>query len=117
MIAGILSAIGGQSGFSFAFGLFLLGVGWNAGLIAGSTLLASSVPAAYRTRAEGAGDLSMGIAGATATALSGPIVGLAGYATLALAGSVAAAAIGPFLIAVARHSRPAEIPRARRVLT
>ena len=117
MIAGILSAIGGQSGFSFAFGLFLLGVGWNAGLIAGSTLLASSVPAAHRPRAEGAGDLSMGIAGATATALSGPIVGLAGYATLALAGSVAAAAIGPFLIAVARHSRPAEIPRARRVLT
>jgi MFS family permease len=117
MIAGILSAIGGHSRFSFAFGLFLLGVGWNAGLIAGSTLLASAVPAADRPRAEGVGDLSMGIVAASATALAGPIVGLAGYATLALAGSVAAAAIGPFLIAVARHPRPAETARARRVLT
>jgi len=117
MIAGILSAIGGHSGFSFALGLVLVGVGWNAGLIAGSTLLASAVPAAQRPRAEGAGDLAMGIAAATATALAGPVVGLAGYATLALAGTVAAAALGPFLIAVARRPLPSDVVPANRLLT
>jgi MFS family permease len=116
MIAGILSAIGGRSGFSFALGLLLLGVGWNAGLIAGSTLLASAVPAAQRPRAEGAGDLCMGVAAATATAIAGPVVGLAGYATLAFAGAVAAAAIGPFLIATAKRGVAPEALPANRLL-
>ena len=66
----------------FALGLFLLGVGWNAGLIAGSTLLASAVPIAQRPRIEGVGELGMGVAAASATAVAGPVVGLAGYATL-----------------------------------
>jgi MFS family permease len=117
MIAGILSAIGGRSGFSFALGLLLLGVGWNAGLIAGSTLLASAVPAAQRPRAEGAGDLCMGVAAATATATAGPVVGLAGYATLALAGTVAAAALGPFLIAIARRDVALDAVPANRLLS
>jgi MFS family permease len=117
MIAGILSAIGGHSGPSFALGLVLLGIGWNAGLIAGSTLLASAVPASQRPRAEGAGDLSMGIAAAAATALAGPVVGLAGYATLALSGTVAAAAFTLFLVAVARRPHLGEVTPARRVLT
>lgn len=117
MIAGIVSAVGGHGSFTFALGLVLLGVGWNGGLIAGSTLLASAVPAAQRPRAEGAGDLAMGVAAATATALAGPVVGLAGYATLALAGTVAAAGLGPFLIAVARRPLPASVGPARRLLT
>ena len=43
----------------YSLGLVLLGVGWNAGLIAGSTLLASAVPVAQRPRVEGAGELSI----------------------------------------------------------
>jgi hypothetical protein len=48
----------------------------------------------------------MGVAAATATAVAGPVVALAGYAALALAGAVAAAALGPFLLAVARAGPP-----------
>jgi MFS family permease len=117
MIAGILSAIGGRSGFSFALGLLLLGVGWNAGLIAGSTLLASAVRSAQRPRAEGVGDLCMGVAAATATAVAGPVVGLAGYATLALAGTVAAAALGPFLVAIARRDVPLDAVPANKLIS
>jgi hypothetical protein len=94
----------------------LLGVGWNAGLIAGSTLLASAVPAAQRPRGEGAGDLCMGVA-ATGTAIAGPVVGLAGYATLALAGTVAAAALGPFLIPIARRDVALDAVPANRLLS
>lgn len=79
-------------------GLVLLGVGWNAGLIAGSPLLASAVPVSERPRVEGVGELSVGVATATAAA-------------------VAAAALGPFLLAVARRGLPAEAAPAARILT
>lgn len=116
LVAGLVSAGSGHAAGAFALGLFLLGVGWNAGLIAGSALLASSVPIAQRPRVEGAGELSMGIAAASATSVAGPLVGVAGYATLALAGAVAAAALAPFLLAVARRGVPAEMAPANRLL-
>jgi MFS family permease len=115
--AGVLSAASGHAAMSFALGLFLLGVGWNAGLIAGSTLLASAVPIAQRPRIEGVGELGMGVAAASATAVAGPVVGLAGYATLAIAGAAAAAALGPFLVAVARRSVPRDAVPAPRLLS
>jgi MFS family permease len=116
VVAGMVAAASGHSAVPFAVGLTLLGVGWNAGLIAGSTLLASAVPVAQRPRVEGAGELSMGIAAASATAVAGPVVGLAGYATLAVAGAVAAAALGPFLIAVVRRGAPAQVAPANRLV-
>lgn len=115
MVSGILLAVGGHGGTSFAVGLVLLGLGWNAGLIAGSTLVASAVPASERPRVEAAGDVGMGVAAATATALAGPIAGAAGYAVLALAGAAAAAALGPFLITVLWHPPPEVAPANRLV--
>jgi hypothetical protein len=91
-------------------------VGWNTGLIAGSTLLASAVPLAQRPRVEGAGELSMGVAAASATAIAGPVVGLSGYSTLAIAGAATAAALTPFLLAVARRGVPAAPAPANRLL-
>ena len=52
-------------------GLFFLGVGWNIGLIAGTTLLTSSVPAHARVEAQGTGDLLLSLCGATAAFGSG----------------------------------------------
>ena len=116
MVAGAVSAAAGADAFTFTVGLVVLGVGWNAGLVAGSTLLASAVPVAHRPRVEAFGELSMGVAAASATAVAGPVVGVAGYATLAVAGAVAAAALSPFLVAVARRGLPAEAVPANRLL-
>jgi MFS family permease len=116
IVAGVLSAASGAEASTFALGLALLGVGWNASLIAGSALLASAVPVAQRPRVEGAGELSMGVAAASATAIAGPVVGIAGYAALAAAGAVAAATLAPFLVAVARRGLPADVVPATRVL-
>jgi MFS family permease len=116
IVAGVLSAASGAEASTFALGLGLLGVGWNASLIAGSALLASAVPVAQRPRVEGAGELSMGVAAASATAIAGPVVGIAGYAALAAAGAVAAATLAPFLVAVARRGLPADVVPAPRVL-
>jgi len=52
-------------------GLFLLGLGWSCGLVAGSTLLTEPVPAASRTSVQGAADLAMNAAGAVDGALAG----------------------------------------------
>jgi MFS family permease len=117
VVAGALAASAGHGAITFALALTLLGAGWNANLVAGSTLLASAVPIAQHPRAEAAGELSMGIAAATATAMAGPMVALAGYASLAVAGAIAAAALGPLLLAVARRGAPPSAAPAPRMLS
>ena len=52
-------------------GLFFLGLGWNVGLIGGSTLLTKSVPADARVEVQGTSDLTMSLAGAAAAFGSG----------------------------------------------
>jgi MFS family permease len=63
-------------------GLTLLGLGWSGTMVAGSTLLSESVPVELRPSAQGLADLVMGLAGASAGALSGPVVQLGGYPAL-----------------------------------
>jgi len=51
--------------------LALLGVGWNFGVVGGSTMLAASVPSGLRVHTESIGEVGMGIAAATAAPLAG----------------------------------------------
>jgi MFS family permease len=71
-----------------AVSLALLGLGWSACLVAGSTLLTESVPAAVRTSVQGVSDLTMGLSAALAGALSGPLLAAGGYRTLTLTAAV-----------------------------
>ena len=54
----------------------------------GATLLSESVPAELRASAQGLSDVIMGLAGATAGALSGVIVGTWSYAMLTVVAGV-----------------------------
>ncbi len=69
-------------------GLFLLGLGWSFGLIAGSTLVTESVSAGIRPQAQGASDLTMGLFAGVAGALAGPVLDLGGYGGLNLVAGV-----------------------------
>ncbi|HEX2361460.1 MAG TPA: MFS transporter [Jiangellaceae bacterium] len=69
-------------------GLFLLGLGWSACLVAGSTLLTEGVPADDRPAAQGASDLLMGLSAAVGGAVAGLIVGTLGYGVLNAMASV-----------------------------
>jgi len=60
--------------------LGLLGLGWSAGLIGGSTLLTTSVDERLRVPLQGATDAAMNVAAAMAAALSGVVLGLGGFA-------------------------------------
>ena len=63
-------------------GLFLLGLGWSATLVAGSTLLAKSVPIELRPSVQGTSDLMMNGAGALTGALSGLVIAFGSYGLL-----------------------------------
>jgi MFS family permease len=88
--------------------LVLLGVGWNLGLVSGTTLVTDAVPLATRARTQGMVDLGIALAGAGGGLSSGLIFAATSYATLTLAGGLLALLIIP-IVAVAR---PAAIKRA-----
>ncbi|WP_427151770.1 MFS transporter [Streptomyces sp. TRM70308] len=80
--ATLLAGTAGASHTQSAVGLFLLGLGWSAGLVAGSALLTDAVPQAARAAAQGLSDLSMNAAAGLGGALAGLIVAQAGYGWL-----------------------------------
>ena len=65
-----------------AIGLFLVGVGWNFGIIAASALLTRAFDLHERVAAQGAADLLMTSAGAAAGLSSGFVLEQWGYHTL-----------------------------------
>ena len=84
-----VSGSAGHRSAQLAVGLMILGLGWSATTVAGATLLSESVPAELRASAQGLSDLTMGLAGASAGAASGVIVGASSYATLTLVAALA----------------------------
>ena len=85
-------ALAGSAGYDssrLAAGLFLVGLGWSCTMVSGSTLLTEAVPVELRASAQGFSDLIMGLAGATAGALSGVVVSAWGFPVLALVAAIA----------------------------
>ena len=87
-----------------AAGMTTLGLGWSATMVAGSTLLSESVPAGLRTAAQGLSDLVMGLAGASAGAISGLVVQGWGYPTLAVLAAVATLPLTALLVLTRERS-------------
>jgi MFS family permease len=109
-----LAGNAGHHSARLAAALMVLGLGWSATTVAGSTLLSESVPGELRASAQGLSDLAMGLAGALAGAVSGVVVEAWGYPTLTL---LAALATGPLVVLVSIPSSrsrgvAAEGPRA-----
>ena len=97
LIACALTGSAGHHLGRLAGGLMILGLGWSATMVAGSTLLSESVSGELRTSAQGISDLAMGLAGASAGAISGVIVQAWGYPTLTV---LAALVTGPLIVLV-----------------
>ncbi|MGY4543568.1 MFS family permease [Arthrobacter sp. UYNi723] len=109
LIAAVAVAGFGQtSTVAVAVGLVLLGLGWSAATISGSTLLAESVPQESRVLVQGVSDMLMGAAGAVGGATSGLILSWAGYLGLNMAGGLVGAAVltAAVVALVARRRSP-----------
>lgn len=103
MVAGLVLASGTAASVLAGYqrplifvGLFLLGLGWNIGLIAGSTLVSSSVIASERVEVQGTADLMMSFCGGCAAFGSGFIKRAWGFHLLANATSMAALALAVY---------------------
>ena len=89
-------------------GLWLLGLGWNVGLIAGSAILTTAVPESSRVEVQGTADLTMSFCGGAAAFSSGFIKAAWGYHLLADAATVVAGAL--LLLAYVQHLRAGRRP-------
>jgi MFS family permease len=94
-----------------ATGLVLLGLGWSAGLVAGSALLTDSVPLRVRASVQGISDVAMNVSGALGGIAAGIVVAAASFAALGIA---AAIVVAPYvLLAIAAALRPGRASRPR----
>lgn len=62
-----------------ALALFLLGLGWNFCYVGGSTLLSDHLSPLEKARTQGVNDMTIGLASACASALSGYLLATIGY--------------------------------------
>ncbi len=67
----IVSTLAGYVPALIFLGLFLLGMGWSIGLIAGSAMLTGAVPDSARVEVQGTADLTMSFCGGIAAFASG----------------------------------------------
>lgn len=92
-------------------GLILLGLGWSAATISGSTLLAESVAPDARVTVQGVSDTLMGGAGAIGGATSGLLLAWIGYQGLNIAsGALAAVVLVLTLVVAVRSARAQDAP-------
>jgi MFS family permease len=89
VIACALAGNAGHDPARLAIGMLVLGLGWSATMVAGSTLLSDSIAVELRPSAQGFSDLVMGLAGASAGAISGLILSVWGYGRLTLLAALA----------------------------
>jgi len=76
------TGFGSENELTVIIGLVLLGLGWSASTVAGSTLLTESTSLDRRAKVQGVSDLLMSGSGATGAALAGVALSLIGYSGL-----------------------------------
>jgi MFS family permease len=99
LAAGLLAAFApGGSVLLLTVALALLGLGWNLGLISGTTLLVDSTSPSSRAKTQGTVDVFISLAGASGGALSGMIAAHSSYAVLSLGGGLLSLLLIPVVI-------------------
>lgn len=105
-----LAAVAPPDGLLLGLALFLLGYGWNLGLVAGSALLVSGVEHAERTATEGAADTLVWGSSALASLSSGLIVAVLGFGALGLIGLALVAAGVAAILRLQAQLSPQQAP-------
>lgn len=98
----VCSFLAGDSMLLITAGLFLLGLGWSFGMVAGSALLTHAAPDHVRTQVQGISDTTMNLVAALGAAAAGPVLAVGGYSWL----SVIAAVVVLVIVALVVTSRP-----------
>jgi MFS family permease len=107
-VAVAVAGFGQQDPALVTVGLVVLGLGWSAATISGSTLLAESVERQQRVIVQGVSDTLMGAAGALGGGFSGLVLGWVGYEGLNMASGAVAVVV--LAVVAASVKRPAVRP-------
>ena len=91
ILAGLIAALSAHNHWLLFPSMWALGVGWNFGMIGGSTLLTESFAIDQRVQVQGTADLVMSFCGGAAGLTAGFVRKAVGYHMLANLGDVAAA--------------------------
>lgn len=106
LLAAALLVIGVEEhDWRLTVGLVLLGLGWSAGLVAGSALLASGVPDEHRTIVQGTSDVSMNVGGALGGLVGGAVVAIADFGALAGVSAILLVGYLVLVLGAARRGR------------
>ncbi|WP_052339450.1 MFS transporter [Gorillibacterium massiliense] len=109
LLAGVISAVvPGTSMLGLTIALALLGLGWNFGLISGTTLIVDASSPSSRAKTQGTIDVLIALAGASGGALSGIVVANSSYSILSLAGGILSLFLIPVVIWSMRQPKPVE---------
>jgi MFS family permease len=102
------TGFGSENDITVVIGLVLLGLGWSASTVAGSTLLSESTSLARRASRQGVSDLLMSGSGAVGGAMAGVVLALAGYSGLSFValGLVIAVVVRVFVASRASVEQP-----------
>lgn len=84
----VFTGVSGGSTMVVTIGLILLGLGWSATTVAGSSIIAATVPGVERVSVQGLSDSLMSLAGAGGGAVAGVALATVGYPGLSLAGGL-----------------------------
>jgi MFS family permease len=93
LIASAIIAPLSTNEFVIALALFLLGLGWNFGFVAGSSLLADALQGAERARVQGINDTLVFFVAGIGSLSAGPLFATGGYAAVSIAGIVLTSAL------------------------
>lgn len=88
LVLGTVDALGESSFIRLSAALFVLGLGWSACLIAGSTLLTKEIDPEHRMSVQGLSDAGMNLGAAALAAASGPLLAFGGFASITLMGFI-----------------------------
>lgn len=107
LVASLLfTGFGSENETAVVIGLVLLGLGWSAATVAGSTLLSESTSLARRPSVQGVSDLLMSGSGALGGALAGVALAFLGYQGLSFVALVLVAAVIIRVVATRQHRIP-----------
>jgi len=90
IVSTVLTSMSGASTMVVTFGLILLGLGWSASTVAGSSIVAATVTGVERIAVQGLSDALMSLAGAGGGAVAGLVLAAMGYPGLSVAGGILA---------------------------
>lgn len=111
LISGLTAAFAPSDNLTtLIIALVLLGVGWNLGLVSGTTLVVHGTRPETRAATQGSIDVWINIFGAGAGILSGILMSAAGFSVLAIGGGIVALIIVPALTL----TRGEDMPRSTR---